>query len=293
MGERTPLRFLASDLAPGDAKSAALDSPTFNVVHIDRPDHPLFGDVYNLLWREFAAKHELEPCDVLVRRFAWHPARPHEGCALLYDLLAVLRGGEIVGVRDHTAIVPLDAPKPHAVVHLSHVLVVPEFRRSGLAGWLRALPIQTARECLRLAGWPASVPIALAAEMDHPRADAPDTLIRLRAYEKAGFRKFDPELVPYLQPDFRPAHVIDSSGGPRPLPFALTVRRVGREQEHAVPAAEARAVAGALYRMYGATFRREDMAPVCENLNRFPPSGETVRLLPPTVGAPQSAHVAR
>src|ERR1051325_7352666 len=200
MGERTPLRFLASDLAPGDAKSAALDTANFNVVHIDRPDHPLFGDVYNLLWREFAAKHELEPCDVLVRRFAWHPARPHEGCALLYDLLAVLRGGEIVGVRDHTAIVPLDAPKPHAVVHLSHVLVVPEFRRSGLAGWLRALPIQTARECLRLAGWPASVPIALAAEMEHPRADAPDTLIRLRAYEKAGFRKFDPELVPYLQP---------------------------------------------------------------------------------------------
>ena len=35
--------------------------------------------------------------------------------------------------------------------HIGHVIVEPEWRRTGLAGWLRALPIETARECVRRA----------------------------------------------------------------------------------------------------------------------------------------------
>ena len=106
-------------------------------------------------------------------------------------------------------------------------------------------------------------------------------------------RKFDSERVPYLQPDFRPPQLIDASSGPRPLPFALLVRRVGREREEQATGVEARATAGALYRMYGATFRREDMEPVYANLNRFPPPDNVVRLLPPTAGAERSAPKIR
>ena len=76
---------------------------------------------------------------------------PSAGSALAYELLVVRRGGEVAALRDHTAVVRLDGsgrpgPGP-VVVHLSHAFVEPPHRGSGLAGWLRALPLQAARRC--------------------------------------------------------------------------------------------------------------------------------------------------
>ncbi len=245
-------------------------------------DHPWFADTYARLWQEFGAKHEIETREVLSQRLAWQPAVPINGCSLLYELVAVHKDGKFAAARDHTAIVVRGAMPAAAVVHLSHVLVSPEHRRSGLAGWLRALPIQAARSCLAAANVAADSPITMVAEMEPLDESQGDRLIRLRAYEKAGFKKIDPAVVSYLQPDFRSPIEIDSDGGPRPLPFWLIVRRVGRECESEISAGEVYALVNALYHLYAATFRERDMECMWRHLDKFPAGNAIVRLLPPT-----------
>ena len=176
----------------------------------------------------------------------------------------------------------MGAGKSHAVVHLSHVLVDPAWRRTGVTGWLRAWPLQTARAGLAAAGLSTNSPITLVAEMEHLDPQFPNRLIRLKAYEKAGFRKVDPSVVPYVQPDFRPPGDIDASGGPRPLPFSLIVRRVGREPEAEVSGAEIRELVECLYHMYGAGFREQDMAVAWQNLRDYPGDEAMVPLIVPT-----------
>jgi GNAT superfamily N-acetyltransferase len=200
---------------------------------------------------------------------------------LRYEMLLVRKQGQFVAARDHTAVVTSQGGAAGAIVHLSHVLVEPAWRRTGVAGWLRAWPIQTARACLEAAGLPAGSPITLVAEMEHPDPSLPNSLIRLRAYEKAGFKKVDPTRVNYLQPDFRTAEAIDAAGGPLPLRFGLLLRRVGREAEQKIKGDEVRAIVEALYEMYGKAFRESDMAPVWESLSRYPDLSAEIALVPP------------
>src|SRR5207245_9291530 len=124
--------------------------------------------------------------------------------------------------------------KCYSDVQLRCVCVQRGRRLSGLAVWLLDWPLQTARACLAAAGFPAASAITLVAEMEHPDPQFPNRLVRLAAYEKAGFKKVDSEVVKYFQPDFRPPHQIDASGGPRPLSFGLVLRRVGREEEQII-----------------------------------------------------------
>ena len=122
--------------------------------------------------------------------------------------------GKLAAVRDHTAIVR--SGQEEAIVHLSHNLIAPEWRRSGLAGWLRALPIQSARNCLAEQGRSLDSPIILVGEMKTLDPADPASYTRLKAYEKAGYLLIDPRRVPYLQPDFRAPAEIDLTGGARP-----------------------------------------------------------------------------
>jgi hypothetical protein len=168
-------------------------------------------------------------------------------------------------------------------VHLSHVLVAPPWRGGGLAGWLRAWPIAAARRCLAAAGKPEQSPITLVAEMEHPRAEQADTIIRLKAYAKAGFVKVDPAAAPYLQPDFRPPAEVDATGV-RPLPMGLVLRRVGRERETAIAGRELREIVTSLYGMYATGFRAQDMRVAYDSLARYPADDATVALVPPTHG---------
>jgi hypothetical protein len=163
-------------------------------------------------------------------------------------------------------------------VHLSHVLVEPRLRGSGLAGWLRALPLQTARECAAAAGAASPREVTLVAEMEH--ADGtPAVATRLRSYERAGFRAIDSSTFRYHQPDFRPVAEIDASA-PQPLPLALVVRRVGREAETTLPGTEVREIVAALYRMFGVHAAERHMAPLWERLERLP-DADAVALRPP------------
>src|SRR5258708_1564731 len=195
-------------------------------------------------------------------------------------MVLVRADGEFIAVRDHTAALTRDGA--HVVVHLSHNLVAPPARRTGLAGWMRALPIATARECLAVNSAPPGGHITLLAEMEYPREDDPPRMIRLQAYERAGFRKIDPQMVQYFQPDFRAPDVIDASGGPRPLPFQLLVRRVHREHERVTFGAEVRQLVETLYDIFRPQFRAADLAHPSLSLDCYPADDAMIPLVPPT-----------
>lgn len=276
------IEFLPADLASGDARSLELDCGEFEIVRIHSSYDPLFDGAYQRLWTEFGAQHEMESREVIARRMGWHPAAAMGNCWLRYEMFLVRRQGDFVAVRDHTAIVTCRNGASRAVVHLSHVLIDAAWRRTGLAGWLRAWPLQTARASLAAAGFPTVSPITLVAEMEHPDPQFPNRIIRLKAYEKAGFKKVEPATVKYFQPDFRAPEEIDASGGPQPLPFGLILRRVGREHEQVIRGAEVREIVECLYRMYGTSFREQDMAAVWRTLPEYPADETEVPLVPPT-----------
>lgn len=260
-----PVLPTAADLAPGDARSAELDLAAFAVHRIRSRDDAHFDAAYRPLWAEFGAKNEMERRETLAARFRLAPA-------MLYEMILVEKDGAFAAVRDHTAIPAED----QVVVHLSHNLVAPDWRRSGLAGWMRALPIATARE------FRPGQPITLVAEMEYDDGTDPQRTVRLRAYEKGGFLKVDPARIRYHQPDFRPPMLIDTTGGPEPVPFQLLLRRVGRETDPAITGRELRRIVRALYRMYGAQFRPQDMAHPALDLSLYPADDEVLALLPPT-----------
>jgi len=261
------------DLAPGDEKSATLDLARFDLARIRRTDDPLFEQAYGRLWEEFGPKDEMEQRDVLDRRF-------HLGRRFLYEMALAHVAGDFAAVRDHTAALTRDGS--HVVVHLSHNLVSPTARRTGLAGWMRALPIAAARECLTANAVPPGAHITLLAEMEYLHPEDPTRMIRLQAYERAGFRKIDPQVVHYFQPDFRPPAVIDSTGGARPLSFQLLVRRVQREHERCIFGAEVRQLVETLYDIYRPQFRASDLAHPSLSLEGYPANDAMISLVAPT-----------
>lgn len=267
-------------LAPGDSKSLVGDWSGFELHTIRSADDPLFDAAFGALWEEFGAAGEMERAAVIASRMKWHPSQFHNEAALLYAMQLITRNGEFVGVRDQTAI--LLENEPGAIVHLSHNLVAPAWRRSGIAGWMRALPVSTALEALAVSRRSANAPVTLVGEMEHFDPSRTATKIRLTAYEKAGYKMVDPLLVDYRQPDFRDPRIIDRENGPQPLPLCLMLRRIGREHEEFISGAEVSRSVNALYKMYGRDFRRQDMQAVLETLEKYPPPHARVPLLPPT-----------
>ncbi len=129
---------------------------------------------------------------------------------------------------------------------------------------------------------PVTSPVTLIGEMEHFDPTRSATLVRLTAYEKAGFKKVDPSRVSYLQPDFRDPAEIDLSSGPQPLPLTLMLRRIGLEAEDFVRGAEILHNVKALYKMYAAEFRSADMHQVYESLKAYPAPTDHIPLKAPT-----------
>jgi hypothetical protein len=121
--------------------------------------------------------------------------------------------------------------------------------------------------------------------MEYHDGTDPRRAVRLTAYERAGFLKIDPRVVRYFQPDFRAPAEIDASGGARPLPFQLIIRRVGRETERTIRGADVRHLVRALYTMYDAQFRPQDMAHPALSLAHYPADNTEVALIAPTAVA--------
>jgi hypothetical protein len=273
--------MIPGHLAPGDTKSLEGDWSEIELHRIANATDPFFEMAFGALWEEFGFKGEMEQADVIADRLNWHPLEPRNGAALRYALVLLTHRGEFVAVRDHTVIVMSE--HPGAVVHMSHNLVAKDWRRSGIAGWSRALPISTALECLAELNYPAVSPITLVGEMEALDKTKPDTQVRLTAYEKAGFKMVDPARVNYLQPDFRHPVEIDKTFGPMPVPLCLMLRRVGRELDPTMGGDELLRVVHSLYRMYGVGFRESDMKVVMDSLAGYPAASDTLDLLPPTL----------
>jgi GNAT superfamily N-acetyltransferase len=277
--------LLPDDLAPGDREAARRDLHGVSVRRVRDAGDPDFAPAYERLWAEFGARGEMEARAVIRERLAWDPLQPVGRTALAYELLVLRLAGAIAALRDHTAVVRLDErahplPGP-VVVHLSHALVEPAQRGSGLAAWLRALPLQAARRCARAAGCSADVPVVLVAEMEAPSADEPGRMARLRSYERAGFQKVDPAAAPYAQPDFRPAEML-AGATPHPVPLMLVLRRVGNEGESAMPAGELAAIVEAIYAVYGVHVPAAALDPLRGEAAAWTARKATFRLLPPT-----------
>ena len=275
-------------LAPGDTKSLYGDWSGLALHTIRSTDDPFFETAFGALWAEFGAAGEMEQASVIAERMKWHPSQMCDGAALFYAMLLITHNGDFVAVRDHTAI--LLEKEPGVVVHLSHNLVALAWRRSGIAGWMRALPVSTALEAVAAADRPLDAPITLVGEMEHFNPSNAATGIRLTAYEKAGYKMVDPELVDYWQPDFRDPQVIDQENGPQPIPLCLMLRRIGREQEEFVSGAEVRQCVNALYKMYGRGFRKPDMRAVLETLCYYPSPDARIPLVPPTRALKNHLH---
>jgi GNAT superfamily N-acetyltransferase len=282
--KNVPASLPAGDLAPGDRRVLERDWSELSVRRVSGPADPDFALAYAELWREFGEKGGMEQRRVIEERLAWDPAAPQGGAALAYELLLFRRAGALAAVRDHSAVVRLDArgrPAPGpVVVHLSHALVLPHERGTGLAAWLRALPLQLARRVARATG-AEDAAIVLAAEMEPSDPAAPGRLGRLRSYERAGFRMVDPAAAPYRQPDFRPAEVL-ARAVPEPIPFGLVLRRVGREDETSLPAGELAAVVEAIYAVYGRHVPATVLDPLRAEAAAWTARRPTFRLLPPT-----------
>ena len=137
--------MIPSDLAPGDVKSLDRDWSGMELHRIDSSDDPGFDAAFGALWAEFGARSEVEqPTVFRVAFVAWRqtrrwlrPSLPSDACSSRVESLPLF-----VITRPSCA-----AAHEEAIVHLSHNFVAPEWRRTGLAGWLRALPIQSGRTC--------------------------------------------------------------------------------------------------------------------------------------------------
>ena len=278
------LKRILSDLAPGDHKSTSFTTENITFHSVESTQDPLFETAFTTLTEFFGARREMETRSVIEQRFTWNAAPLLSNQPLLHYCMILALGSQknVAAVRDYSAIVPPASEPPRVTLHLSHLWINPTHRRTGLAGWMRALPLETGRTLLAQANHSPDAPMTLIAEMELPDGKDEERDLRLLAYEKAGFLKVDPRVVPYLQPDFRVPSQIDASGAPEPIPMALIIRRVGRKNETSAPASLIRSLIHDLYTLYSKTFRACDMAPLWDRWRSLPDGPTPISLLPPT-----------
>lgn len=185
-----------------------------------------FATAYGVLDRQFGPAGEIEREETLRTWLTagWRTGQGQTIEAHYHMIVARDADGQIAGVRD--CFVTRDPARSRVVVLLSHSLVLPEWRRTGLAALLRAAPIAIAREAA------PNAEIVLFAEMEMVHAHDRATVVRYVAYGRAGFRVLPPTILPYAQPDFRDLASLD--GEPVPLPFVSVLRQVGREEQTSI-----------------------------------------------------------
>lgn len=233
-------------LSPLDRQKGLAALEQVRVERVTDADGPLFDAAYRLLDGFFGPRGELEAREVLAG-FVRQPVLDFGGGLLgVYHLVALRAGDELVGVRD--LYVDLDPAAGVCVVALSHSLVVPAWRRSGLAALLRALPLPLARE-VQQAHLGRTLPTLVAAEMEPADPHNPDTVVRLLAYGRSGFGVLEPARFRYSQPDFRADVALQHTG----IPLLGVVRVLGLEAD--APAAVPAELVAAYPRLFHACHR--------------------------------------
>jgi GNAT superfamily N-acetyltransferase len=187
-------------------------------------DRAQFEEGFALLDLEFGPRGEMEREEVMSAWFDRGSLSPPDAPipARYHMVLARDEHGTIAGVRD--MFVTTDPSANLSVALLSHSLVLPPFRRTGLASLLRGVPVALAQAAL------PGAEIMLCAEMEMVRPDNRDSIVRLMAYGHAGFRAIPPAVLGYAQPDFG-----EWRDDARPIPLLAIVRRIGAETEPTIP----------------------------------------------------------
>jgi GNAT superfamily N-acetyltransferase len=275
------------DFAPGDRCKIVDCWADCELHRIQSASDPLFDQAYALLWKQFSPACEMETRKVIEHRLRHreHPEVPDD-TTTFYEMALVVSKGEPVAVRDHTVILPADSPNASAaIVHLSHNLVLPAWRRSGVAAWMRAFPAASAREICRNLG--RSGRVILTAEMEPMDPSVEARCVRLAAYEAAGFRKVDPVALTFWQPDFRSEEEI-SATGIEPIPLHLVLRFCDSDDLTEVRGSQLIEIIDALYKMYSRELPSENIAAARDRIS-VPDIDQRIRLIPPTEAAPRTA----
>lgn len=285
----------ARDLDPADTKAAAALT-RYRLASVAAADRTRFEQAWGALFDEFAPRGEIERRTVVERWLAQSPRVLDGELRWRYSLLAAYdETGELAGARDcHTTV---DRARGECVVYLAHTLVLPAHRRGGLGSLLRAAPVTLARRALADAAMVANAAsieradILLAAEMEPYDPAADDTLVRLVAYGRAGFRAVPPAVLPYCQPDFRD---LDALGEPpRLLPLLAVVRWVGHESASALPARLCKAYVRHLYAVFATHCRPADLhGPRQRAEQMLARAADEVPLLPLPAGPDDRAALA-
>ena len=231
---------------------------TYRIEAVESSRSPAFDAAYAALAAEFAARGELERRAVIARWLDQPPPSGREGSFVrTYHLLTAHdEAGAFAGVRDCHVV--LDPKSGVAIVYLSHALVLPPFRRTGLGALLRSAPLALARRALADAGMAdRPVDVLLAAEMEPASLGDEASVVRLTAYGKEGFSAISPAALPYCQPDFRE---LESASEARPIPLLAVVRRLGHERETTLPVRLARAFVKHLYAVFATHVRADHLA---------------------------------
>lgn len=192
-----------------------------------------FWRAYRALDEEFGARGELEIPDDLL--WEMYERRPNDRWDIRYHLLNFYEGhgpgAPLAAVRDCYTMA-----QPRAgivVVFLSHAIVLPPYRRTGLGPLIRTLPARLGQEAAAGLGM-AGAEILLLAEMDPIDPASDPTLIRMKAYGGSGFSFLPPRWLPYAQPDFSGWR--EAGRDPAPVPLVLVTRWLGHEGAASIPA---------------------------------------------------------
>jgi hypothetical protein len=251
-----------------DKVAAALDRFTVEEV----ASQEAFDLGYRLLDAQFGPVDELERREVLAR---WHArgSLSADGARVRarYHMLLFREGdGRVAAVRDTFSAVDIVARR--VVVLLSHSLVLPVARRTGIAALLRAAPVVLARRDAAAAGI-ADAEMVLVAEMEPVVPEEAATAVRLLSYARGGFQVVPPSSAPYAQPDFRD---VEALGIPAvPIPMALVIRQVGSEERTVLGWRELEAILDGLAAIHQHSVSPAQLPEIRRHALRYRPPGDT------------------
>jgi 4-aminobutyrate aminotransferase/(S)-3-amino-2-methylpropionate transaminase len=273
-----PWPFVEGDIPSGenpDKVRVALDR--FQLEEVRNEASFQFG--FEALDAQFAPINEIERREVLWEWFDKGSLTPPEqNIRAFYHMSLVWEGQTLAAVRDDFGTV--NRATGHVVAFLSHSLVLPPFRRSGVAALIRALPAPHARfDAMQLGVKPTAV--SLLAEMEMFEANRNETLVRLYSYGKAGFRVVPPWHLPYAQPDFRDLAALGVEG--QPVPMMILVRQVGEESSKTIEPLRARALLDHLAAIHRVTVDSPQIDAMHRNVSyRLNPRCAPITLIDPT-----------
>ncbi|HEY8209603.1 MAG TPA: hypothetical protein VIG99_19080 [Myxococcaceae bacterium] len=241
----------------------------FTVEEVTGPE--AFDAGYRLLDAQFGPVNEIERREVLERWQARGSLSAEDAPVRAHYHMLLFRepDGRVAAVRD--AFSAVDRESRRVVVLLSHSLVMPEARRTGVAALLRAAPVILARRDAAAAGI-AGAKTLLVAEMDPVVPGQSATVVRLLSYAQAGFRVVPPSSAPYAQPDFRDLEALGAEAVP--IPMMLVVRQVGAEARAELDWPDLEAILDGLAAIHLHSVQRAQLPEIRRNALRYRPAGD-------------------